>query len=142
MIIIFKEFKTFIMRGNVIELAIGLVMGAAFTAIVTALVDNIITPIIAAVSGKADVTELAFQIGEANLTYGLFLQAVIDFLIVALVLFLIIKFINKLARKEEEPEEEVTAPTMEHYLEEIRDLLAQQSATTTSTRDSDFDIKQ
>lgn len=135
-----KEFKAFIMRGNVLELAVGLVIGAAFTSIVTAFVDNIITPIIAAVSGKADVSELAFQLGEATLTYGLFLQAVIDFLIVALVLFMMIKFINKLARKKEaEPEPEVTAPTIEHYLEEIRDLLAQQSSA--ETRDSDIDLE-
>jgi len=135
-----KEFKAFIMRGNVVDLAVGLVIGAAFTAIVTSFVENIITPIIAAVSGKADVSELAFQIGEAHLKYGLFLQAIIDFLIVALVLFMMIKFINTLVRKKEaEPEPEVKAPTVEQYLEEIRDLLAQQSSA--DTRESDSDLK-
>lgn len=124
-----KEFKEFIMRGNVIELAVGIVMGAAFTAIVTALVEHIITPIIAAVTGNADVSGLAIQIGTAELTYGYFLQAVIDFLLIALVLFLMIKFINKLSRQKVE-EEEVEAPTAESYLEEIRDLLAQQTSQT------------
>ncbi|MDZ7836038.1 MAG: large-conductance mechanosensitive channel protein MscL [Alkalibacterium sp.] len=127
----FKEFKTFIMRGNVLELAVGLVMGAAFTAIVNSFVANIITPIIAALSGKASVEELSVQVGEATLTYGLFLQAVIDFLIIAFVLFLMIKLINQLIRKKEaEPEPEVKAPTVESYLEEIRDLLAEQSDGT------------
>ncbi|MER2063078.1 MAG: large-conductance mechanosensitive channel protein MscL [Alkalibacterium sp.] len=135
-----KEFKEFIMRGNVVELAVGLVIGAAFTAIVTAFVDNIITPIIVAVSGQADVSDLAIQIGEANLTYGLFLQAIIDFLIVAAVLFIMIKFINKLSRKQEaEPEPEDTLPSAETYLEEIRDLLAKQVGTT--TKDSDIDLR-
>lgn len=132
----FKEFKTFIMRGNVVELAVGIVIGAAFTGIVNSFVTNIITPIIVAVSGNANVEQLAIQIGEANLTYGLFLQAVIDFVIIALVLFMIIKSINKLARKKEaQPEPEVKAPTVESYLEEIRNILAQQSSI--SQDDSD-----
>lgn len=134
-----KEFKEFIMRGNVIELAVGIVMGAAFTAIVTALVEHIITPIIAAVTGNADVSGLAVQIGTAELTYGYFLQAVIDFLLIALVLFLMIKFINKLSRqKAEEEEVEVEAPTAESYLEEIRDLLAQQTSQTPDSLTKDL----
>lgn len=127
-----KEFKEFIMRGNVIELAVGIVMGTAFTAIVTALVEHIITPIIVAVSGNANISDLSVQIGTATLTYGAFLQAVINFLIIALVLFIIIKALNTvLRRKETEPEVEVEAPTVEHYLEDIRDLLAK-SATLPS----------
>lgn len=124
-----KEFRTFLMRGNVIELAVGIVMGAAFTAIVSALVDNIITPIIAAVTGNASVDALSVQIGAAQIEYGLFLQAIIDFVLIALVLFLMIRFINSLSRKREMEEEvEVEAPTAEHYLEEIRDLLAERQA--------------
>ncbi|GEK89911.1 large-conductance mechanosensitive channel protein MscL [Alkalibacterium putridalgicola] len=135
-----KEFKAFIMRGNVVELAVGIVIGASFTAIVTAFVDNIITPIIVALSGNANVGQLTFKIGEATLKYGLFLQAVIDFLIVAVVLFILIKVINQLARKEEaEPEPEVKAPTVESYLAEIRDLLAEQSDA--STKESETDIR-
>lgn len=127
-----KEFKAFIMRGNVMELAVGLVLGAAFTAIVTALVEHVITPIIAALTGNASVDFLTIQIGEAQIAYGLFLQAVIDFLLIALVLFMMIKVINGLSRKrEEEQDVEVEAPTMEHYLEEIRDLLAEQNSSST-----------
>lgn len=127
-----KEFRTFLMRGNVIELAVGIVMGAAFTAIVSALVDNIITPIIAAVTGNASVDALSVQIGAAQIEYGLFLQAIIDFVLIALVLFLMIRFINSLSRKREMEEEvEVEAPTAEHYLEEIRDLLAERQADST-----------
>lgn len=127
-----KEFKAFIMRGNVMELAVGLVLGAAFTAIVTALVEHVITPIIAALTGNASVDFLMIQIGEAQIAYGLFLQAVIDFLLIALVLFMMIKVINGLSRKrEEEQDVEVEAPTMEHYLEEIRDLLAEQNSSST-----------
>lgn len=127
-----KEFKAFIMRGNVMELAVGLVLGAAFTAIVTALVEHVITPIIAALTGNASVDFLMIQIGEAQIAYGLFLQAVIDFLLIALVLFMMIKVINGLSRKrEEEQDVEVEAPTMEQYLEEIRDLLAEQNSSST-----------
>lgn len=125
-----KDFKAFIMRGNVIELAVGIVLGAAFTAIVTALVEHVITPIIAALTGNASVDFLTIQIGEAQIAYGLFLQAVIDFLLIALVLFMMIKFISRLSRKrEEEQEVEVEAPSVENYLEEIRDLLAEQTST-------------
>lgn len=130
-----KEFKAFIMRGNVVELAVGLVMGAAFTSIVNALVEHIITPVIVAVTGNANVEELVFQFGSAQIGYGFFLQAVIDFLLISLVLFLMIKLINRLAQKKDEQdvEVEVEAPTVENYLEEIRDLLAQQAGVNGST---------
>jgi large conductance mechanosensitive channel len=124
------------MRGNVIELAVGIVMGAAFTAIVTALVEHVITPIIAAVTGNASIDQLTFQIGTAEIGYGEFLQAVIDFVLIALVLFVIIKVINNLSRKPEETEEvEVEAPSVENYLEEIRDLLAERADSPNSLRD-------
>lgn len=130
-----KEFRTFLMRGNVIELAVGIVMGAAFTAIVTALVEHVITPIIAAVTGNASIDQLTFQIGTAQIGYGEFLQAVIDFVLIALVLFVIIKVINNLSRKPEEAEEvEVEAPSVESYLEEIRDLLAERAHTPNPSR--------
>lgn len=131
-----KEFRTFLMRGNVIELAVGIVMGAAFTSIVSALVEHVITPIIAGVTGNASVDALVVQIGTARIAYGLFLQAIIDFVLIALVLFLMIRFINSLSRKKEiEQEVEVEAPTVENYLEEIRDLLAEQRVN--SSRKSD-----
>ena len=120
-----KEFKEFIMRGNVVELAVGLVMGSAFTAIVTALVESIIMPFIAGISGNASVEDLAFNFNGSLIYYGEFLQAIIDFLLVAVVLFLAVKAINSfmaLHKKEEVEEEE---PTAEDYLKEIRDLLAE-----------------
>lgn len=127
-----KEFKEFIMRGNVIDLAVGLVMGSAFTAIVNALVENIIMPFIAGLSGSASVEDLAFSFNGSPIEYGLFLQAIIDFLLIALVLFLVIKGINsmstRLRREEEEEEEEELIPTAEDYLKEIRDLLAYKEA--------------
>lgn len=125
-----KEFKTFIMRGNVLDLAVGVVIGGAFTAIVNSLVKDIITPIIVAVTGNADLTDLSFKIGQADFTYGNFLQAVLNFLLIALVLFLMIKVINKLKRKmpEEEPVEvEAEVPVVELYLKEIRDLMVDQN---------------
>lgn len=130
-----KEFKAFIMRGNVIELAVGIVLGAAFTAIVTALVEHVITPIIAALTGNASVDFLTFQIGEAQIAYGLFLQAVIDFVLIALVLFIMIKVISGVSRKREEEEEvEIEAPATEQYLKEIRDLLAKQHTSSDESR--------
>lgn len=126
-----KEFKEFIMRGNVIDLAVGLVMGSAFTAIVNALVENIIMPFIAGLSGSASVEDLAFSFNGSPIEYGLFLQAIIDFLLIALVLFLVIKGINSMStrlRREEEEEEEELIPTAEDYLKEIRDLLAYKEA--------------
>ncbi len=122
-----KEFKEFIMRGNVVELAIGLVMGSAFTAIVNALVDNIIMPFIAGLSGNASVEKLAFTFNGAKIAYGSFLQAIIDFLLIAAVLFFAIKALNTLAhqvKKEEEQEKVEKTPSAEDYLKEIRDLLA------------------
>ncbi|MEY8291799.1 large conductance mechanosensitive channel protein MscL [Carnobacteriaceae bacterium 52-44] len=121
-----KEFKEFIMRGNVIELAVGLVMGSAFTAIVNALVDSIIMPFITGLSGNASVENLAFTFNNASIKYGVFLQAIIDFLLIAIVLFFVVKAVNSLValrKQEEEVEEEVT-PSAEDYLKEIRDILA------------------
>lgn len=135
-----KEFKEFIMRGNVLDLAVGVVMGAAFTAIVTALVEHIITPIIVAVTGNANVSALTFQIGEAKIEYGFFIQAIIDFLLIALILFLVIKGINKFAHKQEEAEPEPEAPTAEQYLAEIRDLLAVQNGAETNHSTDDNEI--
>lgn len=138
-IIMWKEFKEFILRGNVIELAVGLVMGSAFTAIVNALVDSIIMPFIAGLSGSASVAEMAVDFNGSQIVYGAFLQAIIDFLLIALVLFLAVKALNtmaaKLKREEEAVEEEKDIPSSEEYLREIRDLLAAQAKTTNETVD-------
>ncbi|WP_067838924.1 large conductance mechanosensitive channel protein MscL [Amphibacillus sediminis] len=129
-----KEFKEFIMRGNVVDLAVGVVMGAAFSAIVTALVEHVITPSIIALTGNARVEELYIQVGQAQIKYGEFLQAVMDFLLIALVLFLAIKAMNRLAQKRKKDEQEtVEALTAEQYLAEIRDLLAAQNSAEQSS---------
>ena len=128
-----KEFKEFIMRGNVVELAVGLVMGSAFTAIVNSLVEHIIMPFIAGFAGSSSVESLAFIFNGSPIKYGFFVQAIIDFLLIALVLFFVIKGINALSRslrrEEEELDEEPPVPTAEDYLKEIRDLLAGQEDT-------------
>ncbi len=122
----FKEFKEFISKGNVIDLAVGVIIGGAFSGIVTNLVTNIITPIISLLTGKVSFTDLfialdggeyatlaaAQEAGAATVNYGLFIQAVIDFLVTAFVIFLLVKGINKLrniGKKEEEVIE--AAPT-------------------------------
>ena len=99
-----KEFKEFAMRGNVMDMAVGVIIGGAFGAIITALVDNIITPIIGAVLGGVDFSGLAITVGKAQIGYGAFIQAVIDFLIVAFCIFCMLKAVNKAldARKKEE----------------------------------------
>lgn len=138
-----KEFKEFIMRGNVMDLAVAVVIGGAFTAIVESLVTHIITPIIAAVTGNATIGEIVLSIGPAELGVGAFIQAIIDFLLIALVIFLMIKVINTIGErfKRDEPEEiEIEAPTAEQYLEEIRDLLAAQNNNPIhSSEESTFD---
>lgn len=121
-----KEFKEFIMRGNVLDLAVGVIIGSAFSAIVNSLVTDIITPLIVSLTSQASVSELSIKIGSATLTYGNFIQAIIDFLIIAFILFLIIKTANRLSRKEPETQETVEIPQAEQYLKEIRDLLAKE----------------
>ncbi|MFJ1628100.1 large conductance mechanosensitive channel protein MscL [Marinilactibacillus psychrotolerans] len=124
-----KEFKEFIARGNVIELAVGLVMGQAFTDIVRALVDNIIMPLIVAMTGQTKVESLVINIASAEVGYGLFLQAIINFILIAIALFIVVKTINTLTAKNKPAPEEtpVEAPTVEEYLAEIRDLLAEKA---------------
>lgn len=131
-----KEFKEFLMRGNVLDLAVAVVVGGAFQGIVTALVDSIIMPLVAAFTGNANVDDIVVSIGSAELGIGAFLQAIIDFVFIALVVFLFIKIINSIGDrfKQEEPEE-VEVPTAEHYLEEIRDLLAEQNKSATQPSD-------
>lgn len=138
-----KEFKEFIMRGNVLDLAVAVVVGGAFTAIVTALVDHIIMPIVAAVTGNATVDEITIAVGPATLGVGAFLQAIIDFVLIALVLFLMIKAITTIGdrfKRDEEPEE-VEAPTAEAYLEEIRDILAAQNSTDAPVLTDDTSVE-
>lgn len=125
---IINEFKEFIARGNVVDMAVGVVVGGAFKSIVDSLVADIITPIITMCTGKADVTELSCSIGSATLTYGNFLQSIINFLIIAFVVFMMVKSINTvhdrfLKKEEKTAPEEDPKPTAEDLLTEIRDLL-------------------
>lgn len=143
-----KEFKEFIARGNVIDLAVGIIIGAAFTAIVTSLVTDLINPIIGLITGGTDFSSLyavlpgsidppagagleAARAAGANVfAYGSFLSAVINFLIIAFVVFLLVKAVNKIkdrtvGAKAEEP---AAGPTQEELLADIRDLLARRTA--------------
>ena len=122
-----REFREFIMRGNVIDLAVAVIIGGAFTAIINSLVADIIMPIIGVILGGVDFTSLAITVGEAVITYGNFIQAIINFLLIALVLFLIIRAMNRMSRKKVEAPAVPPAPTVEEkLLTEIRDLLRAQ----------------
>ena len=103
-----KEFKTFISRGNVVDLAVGVVVGGAFSKIVSSLVDNIIMPIVGIIIGGIDFTNLSLTIFGVQIQFGLFLQNVVDFLIIAFCIFMVIKLINKFTKKEEKKEEDKT----------------------------------
>lgn len=122
-----KEFKQFIARGNVLDLAVGVIIGASFSAIVTSLVNNIFTPIIGLVLGGVDFSNLSITFRDTQIMYGAFIQSVIDFLIVAFCLFIVVKGVNKISHKKEEgKKEEVKEPVKSDelkVLEEIRDLL-------------------
>lgn len=118
-----KEFKDFALRGNVMDLAIAFVMGVAFTAIVTSLVNNILMPIIGSFIGDSFST-LTFEINGVAVAYGAFIQAVINFVIIAFVVFMIVKFMNSLKKKEKAEPSAPPAPTKDQeLLSEIRDLL-------------------
>jgi large conductance mechanosensitive channel len=131
----FAEFKEFISRGDVVSMAVGIIVGSTFTAIVNSLVKDIITPFIGVLMGGANFSELAWTIGEAQIMYGSFIQAVINFLITAFVLFCVVKAMNTLKQlgEKKKAEEEAAkaaepaapAPTPEDIvlLTEIRDLL-------------------
>lgn len=118
-----KEFKDFIMRGNVIDLAVAVIIGGAFMAIVNSLVNDIIMPIIGAILGGVDFTALAITVGDAAITYGNFIQAVINFLIIAFVIFMIVRTANNMKKKEEAAPAAPAGPTTEELLVQIRDLL-------------------
>ena len=125
------EFKKFIARGNVIDLAVGVIIGGAFSSIVTSLVNNILTPILGLVLGGVDFSNLSITFRDTKIEYGAFIQSIIDFLIIAICIFIIIKFINKithLKKKEEENVKESPKKSNEVLLlEEIRDLLKEKN---------------
>lgn len=119
-----NEFKAFISKGNVIDLAVAVILGGAFGAIVKSLVDDLLMPLIGIILGGLDFTTLAIQVGEASLTYGNFIQAVINFLVIAFALFMIIRAYNKTKKEEEAAPAAPPEPSAEEkLLAEIRDLL-------------------
>ena len=127
-----KEFRDFIARGNVIDMAVGIIMGAAFTAIVTSMVDDLVNPLIGLFVGGVDFSDQVLRIGDgenaAAFRYGNFINAVIKFAIVAWVVFLLVKGVNKIkeaamAEAEDAEAKEPAAPSQEQLLAEIRDLL-------------------
>jgi large conductance mechanosensitive channel len=121
-----NEFKKFALKGNVIDLAVGVVIGAAFGKIVASLVADIITPLIGLLVGGIDLTKLSYSFGSAELKYGVFLQNIIDFLIIAFAIFMFVKAINRFKKKEPAVVEAPAIPdTKEALLMEIRDLLKQ-----------------
>lgn len=124
----FNEFKAFALRGNVLDLAVAVVIGAAFTAIINSVVTDLVMPLIGLVLGGLDFAGLSFSVGEATFTYGNLIQAIIIFLATALVLFLIIKAANFAMKKKEEAPAPPPAPTRDQeLLTEIRDLLKERS---------------
>lgn len=121
---VLNEFKEFISRGNVMDLAIGVIVGGAFSSIVTSLVNNILTPLLGLILGGINFSNLSIKIKDANILYGAFIQSIIDFLIVAACIFFIVKVLNKLNfKKKKEVKIESKKDESIILLEEIRDLL-------------------
>ena len=123
-----QEFKEYAMKGNVMDMAVGVIIGGAFGKIVSSLVDNVLMPLIGVITGGLDFTALAIKVGDAEVKYGIFVQNVIDFIIIAFCIFLMIKGMNSLRTKKQEPAAPAPEPepsAEEKLLSEIRDLLKQ-----------------
>ena len=117
-----REFREFAMKGNIVDLAVAVIIGGAFGKIVASLVEDIVMPAVGAV-GRVDFKSLLWQVGEAKIMYGKFIQTCVDFMIIALAIFVMVKIINELRRRYEDKPPAVTPPRQEQLLEEIRDLL-------------------
>ena len=115
-----KEFKDFVNRGNVVDLAVAVVLGAAFGAVVTSFVDDVLMQILAAIGGEPDFSALTIDLGDAELRYGAFLTAIVSFLAIAFGVFLVVKALNAMKR---EKGEDPAGPSETELLTEIRDLL-------------------
>jgi len=122
---ILGEFKEFAAKGNVVDMAVGVIIGGAFGKIVTSLVNDIIMPLVAIPTGKVNFTELTAKVGETTVAYGTFIQSIVDFLIIVFSIFMLVKGINKLHKKEEAAAPEAPAEPSEEVklLTEIRDAL-------------------
>lgn len=124
-----KEFREFAIKGNVVDLAVGVIIGGAFGKIVSSLVNDLIMPLVGLLLGGIDFTGLEITVGEAVIKYGAFIQNIVDFFIVSFTIFIIVRFINSVKREKEEKVEKVEEPTPskeELLLAEIRDLLKQE----------------
>lgn len=121
-----SDFKKFISRGNVVDMSVGVIVGGAFGKIVTSLVNDMLMPLIGVLLGGLDFTELSIKVGDASILYGNFIQTIIDFLIISLSIFMMVKLFEKFKKKEETKEEKKEEPKKSDevlLLEEIRDLL-------------------
>lgn len=118
-----NEFKAFISRGNVVDMAVGVIIGGAFGKIVTSLVNDILMPLIGTILGGLNFSSLSFKIKDATIAYGSFIQSIVDFLIIAFCIFMMIKLFEKFKSKEEKKEEKPKKSEEVIILEEIRDLL-------------------
>lgn len=124
--VFFAEFKKFVSKGNVLDLAVAVIIGTAFSKIITSVVEDMLMPLIGVILGGIHFSGLHFRVGNAIIQYGSFLQSIINFIIIALCLFIIVKAANKLVKKEEKPS--IPTPNkQEKLLTEIRDILKKQS---------------
>ena len=117
-----KEFREFAVKGNIVDLAVAVIIGGAFGKIVSSLVEDIVMPAVGSL-GKVDFKSLMWQVGDARIMYGKFLQTCVDFFIITAAIFLMVKIINDLRRRYEDQPPAATPPRQEQLLEEIRDLL-------------------
>ena len=120
-----REFREFAVKGNVVDLAVAVIIGAAFGKIVASAVNDIIMPLVGTLLGGLDFTNLMFEVGNAKIQYGNFIQTCVDFLIIAWAIFVAVKVINHLRKKYEDTPPAATPPRQEMLLEEIRELLKQ-----------------
>jgi large conductance mechanosensitive channel len=118
-----REFREFAVKGNVVDLAVGVIIGAAFGKIVASAVSDIIMPLVGTLLGGLDFSALMFEIGSAKIQYGKFIQTCVDFVIIAWAIFVAVKVINRLRKKDADTPPAATPPRQEMLLEEIRDLL-------------------
>lgn len=123
-----KEFRDFLLRGSVLDLAVAVIIGAAFGAIVTSLVNDIIMPLVGVLLGGLDFTAMSFQVGDATVAYGLFIQAIVNFIVIGAAIFFVVKVANRLfAEKEAAPAAPPEPSAEEKLLTEIRDLLKERA---------------
>ena len=124
---VLQEFKEFISKGNVIDMAVGVIIGSAFSKIVTSLVNDVIMPLIGIIIGGLDFSKLSITVKDSQIMYGSFIQNIVDFLIIAICIFTVVKIINKFRKPKKEEPEKVEIPEDIKLLTEIRDLLQKET---------------